>query len=139
MKLLLISFLIVFCSCSPASYTPVVLSDNVGYPKSQSEVQYDIQECKRLIAETYETDNRYKTAIRRGVMGGIAGLGTGALSGVLLKNKVARQAAVGSMVGSILGVLYAVSEAPSLENSQKLSMTVCLQRKGYDVIGWKDE
>lgn len=140
MRILVISLLyFVVVGCSSANYTPVVLSDNVGFPVSESMVQSDIRECKTKTAEIYQTNDMYKRAMKQGLIGGVLGLGTGAVSGVLLKNKVARQAAVGSMVGSVLGILYGVSESPSLENSQKLSMTACLQRKGYDVIGWREE
>jgi hypothetical protein len=79
--------------------------------------------------------NRYQDLLKQGLVGGAIGAGTGAVAGAITGN-AGRGTGAGAAVGGILGVLKSLSETNDHSPSYERFVERCLQKQGYEVVGW---
>jgi hypothetical protein len=98
--------------------------------------QRDSEYCMSLADEYIQQPNAYWDAAKQGVVGGAVGAGTGALGGTIMGAKVGRATAAGAAIGATIGVLRSVMESTEQSPSYQRFVEHCLQKKGYEVVGW---
>ena len=101
------------------------------------QTQEDVDRCIALANQYVEEPNKYTTIAKDGLIGGAVGAGTGAVAGTITGNNVGRATGAGAAVGGIIGVLKGMSEIRDHSPSYERFVEHCLQKKGYEIIGWK--
>lgn len=96
----------------------------------------DARECMGLADQYVKEPNKYADVAKQGAIGGAVGAGTGALGGVITKGAVGRTTAAGAAIGGTIGVLKGLSEMNEHSPSYQRFVEYCLQKKGYEIIGW---
>jgi hypothetical protein len=104
---------------------------------SSMQTQDDVDRCIALADQYVEEPNKYTTIAKDGLIGGAIGAGTGAVAGTITGNNVGRATGAGAAVGGIIGVLKGMSEIREHSPSYERFVEHCLQKKGYEIIGWK--
>jgi outer membrane lipoprotein SlyB len=104
---------------------------------SSIQTQEDVDRCIALANQYVEEPNKYTTIAKDGLIGGAVGAGTGAVAGTITGNNVGRATGAGAAVGGIIGVLKGMSEIRDHSPSYERFVEHCLQKKGYEIIGWK--
>jgi hypothetical protein len=105
----------------------------------RGQVNADVRSCLSLADEYIKQPNKYGEMAKQGVVGGAVGAGTGALAGVITGNNAGRATGAGAAVGGILGVLNAASKMNDRSPSYQRFVEHCLQKQGYEVIGWSSK
>lgn len=124
---------------SCASYRPV-LEDNEQYMKvGESRAEADIDDCMAradVYLEKHKSDRMMKQAGRGAVSGAIVGGIMGALTGNT--NDALKGAAFGGAVGAASGAAgEATKDNLKPDEMKQQYVAKCLERKKYNVIGWK--
>jgi hypothetical protein len=113
------------------------------YPNEQlqrvgpGEAQADVRYCEDLAREYSENENKYVEAGKAGLIGGAIGAGTGALAGTIMGESAGRGAGAGAAVGGILGILNEMRQQGEGSPSYRQFVEHCLEKKGYEVTGWR--
>ena len=123
---LLIAFLLSACASKP------VLYPNSTYKKRGKErAQKDIDHCMKE-AEQFLESKKGKKILRQGGKGSLLGGAIGAVSGIF-SGDVASGALQGAAIGGTAG---AGSAALSPDELKRAYVNRCLQKKGYNIMGW---
>ena len=102
-------------------------------------VQSDVNSCLAMADEYIKAPNKYGDMATQGLVGGAVGAGTGALAGVITGGNAGRATGAGAAVGGILGVLNSASKMNERPPSYERFVEHCLQKKGYEIIGWSSK
>ena len=94
------------------------------------------QYCLALADEYVQEPDRFKEAAKSGLGGAAIGGGVGALGGVIMKDSVGRALGAGAAIGGILGVVKSLNETGTHSPSYQRFVEKCLDKQGYDVVGW---
>lgn len=135
-KGLLLFSLLFYAGCSQTARDPI------AYPRSMErappgQIRSDVDECKSM-ASDYDNDrNRYLEMGKGGLVGGAVGAGAGALAGTITGSNVGRATGAGAAVGGVLGVLNELRQEGDSDPSYQRFVERCLERRGYDVTGWR--
>jgi hypothetical protein len=112
----------------------------------RGEVQADVNRCLSLADEYIKQPNRYSEIAKQGLIGGALGAGTGAVAGAItgavagaITGEAGRSTGAGAAVGGILGVLKGMSEMSDRSPSYERFVEHCLQKQGYEVLGWSSK
>lgn len=122
----LLFFLLSSCASKPVLYPNKKLK-SVGKEASYK----DIKKCQKEADEFLDSPKVkkiLKSAGRGATGGGAVGAITGLLSGDILRGLI-----FGSAIGATAG---GVGEALSPDQIERRYVNRCLQKKGYEVIGW---
>ena len=115
------------CSTGPVLYPNKKLRA-VGEEKAQN----DIDQCMAL-ADRYVKSSKWKQvgtgAAKGGVIGGAMGVVTGLFTGDVLRG-LAAGTAIGAAGGGAAGAM-------TPERVKRKFTSICLKKKGYQVIGWE--
>ena len=106
---------------------------NVGSVQADVDRKY----CLALADNYVKEPNDYLEMGKSGVAGGVAGAGTGALAGAIMKGAVGRSTAAGAAVGAIVAIASESVKQSGRTPSYERFVEHCLQKKDYEVIGWK--
>jgi hypothetical protein len=101
-------------------------------------VQSDVDHCLALGDEYIKQPNNYTDIAKQGLIGGALGAGTGAVAGAITGD-AGRGTGAGAAVGGILGVLKGMSEMTDRSPSYERFVEHCLQKEGYEIIGWSSK
>lgn len=118
---------------SPDLYPNAKLNNT---PRGQ--VNADVNHCMSLADEYIKQPNKYGEMAKEGLIGGAVGAGTGAIAGTITGN-AGRGTGAGAAVGGILGVLHAASKMNDRSPSYERFVEHCLQKQGYEIIGWSSK
>jgi hypothetical protein len=105
---------------------------------SSVEAQSDVTRCMALADDYIKDPNKYASMAEQGLVGGAVGAGVGAVAGAI-GGDVGRSTGAGAAVGGILGVLKGMSEMNERSPSYERFVEHCLQKQGYEIIGWSTE
>lgn len=125
------------CSSMMGPKRPQLFPNDKLAKTSSMTSQADIDRCIRLADQYIEEPNKYADVAKQGLIGGAVGAGTGALAGTITGNNVGRATGAGAAVGGVIGVLKGMSEMNDRSPSYERFVEHCLQKEGYEVIGWK--
>jgi hypothetical protein len=138
-KIVLSAFIFATCmsACTPPKSEKPVLYPNQqlqsgGNMKAHAAQQY----CMALADEYVHEPDRYQEAMKTGVKGAVLGTATGALGATIMNNSAGRGAGAGAAIGGILGVVKSLQETNEHSPSYQRFVERCLQKQGYEVIGW---
>ncbi len=135
MKKLLFCVLVlslVACSESRPRFYPNSKLNKVG----MSQAEQDTNECMSLADAYVPKKSMAGEAAKRGAVGAALGAGTGAVGGTIMKAKVGRATGAGAAIGAMLGIASGVNETSGHSQDYKNFVERCLQKKGYETIGW---
>ena len=134
-KTLLISlFLLSSCSTKSApAFFPNEYLEKVGRVQADADSSY----CESLANSYIKEPNAYGSAAKEGVYGATIGAGTGALTGAIVRGSVGRSLGAGAAVGAIVGIVNELRNSGDHTPTYKRFVEHCLQKKGYQVIGWQ--
>lgn len=104
----------------------------------RGQVNADVNHCMSLADEYIKQPNKYGEMAKEGLIGGAVGAGTGAVAGTITGN-AGRGTGAGAAVGGILGVLHAASKMNDRSPSYERFVEHCLQKQGYEIIGWSSK
>jgi outer membrane lipoprotein SlyB len=137
LSLLVLSF--AGCSAMTTSKTPDLYPNAKLAQTPQGQVQADVNTCIALADEYVKQPNKYGEVAKQGVIGGAVGAGTGALAGTIVGSNVGRSTGAGAAVGGVVGVLSGMSEMNQRSPSYERFVEHCLQKKGYEIVGWSSK
>jgi hypothetical protein len=115
----------------------------VFYPNDQFQkagaVQADVDRsyCVALADNYVKQPDKYVEIGKSGAVGGVIGAGTGALAGTIMKGAVGRSTAAGAAVGAIVAIASEATKQSGRTPSYERFVEYCLQKKGYEIIGWE--
>ena len=127
------------CASMTTPQTPDLFPNDKLNKTPRGQVNADMNHCLSLADEYIKQPNKYGEMAKEGVVGGAVGAGTGALAGVITGNNAGRATGAGAAVGGILGVLHAASKMNDRSPSYQRFVEHCLQKQGYEVIGWSSK
>lgn len=127
------------CSAISGPKTPDLFPNEKLSRTPMGVVQADVNSCMALADQYIKEPNKYGEMAKQGVIGGAVGAGTGALAGTITGNNVGRATGAGAAVGGVLGVLSGMSEMNQRSPSYERFVEHCLQKKGYEIIGWSSK
>ncbi len=127
------------CSAVSGPRTPDLFPNEKLSHTPMGAVQADVNSCMALADQYIKEPNKYGEMAKQGVVGGAVGAGTGALAGVITGNNAGRATGAGAAVGGILGVLKGMSEMNQRSPSYERFVEHCLQKKGYEIVGWSSK
>lgn len=104
----------------------------------RGQIHADVSHCMSLADEYIKQPNKYGEMAKEGLIGGAVGAGTGAIAGTITGN-AGRGTGAGAAVGGILGVLHAASKMNDRSPSYQRFVEHCLQKQGYEIIGWSSK
>jgi outer membrane lipoprotein SlyB len=142
MRKVVLSLIVVSCSACASMTTPKTPDLYPNAKLSQTpggQVQADVNTCLALGDEYVKQPNKYGDVAKQGVIGGAVGAGTGALAGTITGNNVGRATGAGAAVGGVIGVLKGMSEMNERSPSYERFVEHCLQKKGYEIVGWSSK
>ena len=123
-----------------SSYRPILDENDTYLRNGSQQAEKDIDECvakAERYLEQHKKDRMAKSAGRGAATGAILGGVLGAITGGGLRSAVGG-AAVGGVVGAGAGAgKEAAKDNLSPDEMKNNYVTRCLNRKNYDVIGWK--
>jgi uncharacterized protein YcfJ len=127
------------CSAMTTPKTPDLYPNAKLAQTSRGQVQADVNTCIALADEYVKQPNKYGEVAKQGVIGGAVGAGTGALAGTIVGSNVGRSTGAGAAVGGVIGVLKGMSEMNERSPSYERFVEHCLQKKGYEIVGWSSK
>lgn len=127
------------CAAMSGPKTPDLFPNEKLASTPMGVVQSDINSCMALADQYIKEPNKYGDMAKQGVVGGAVGAGTGALAGVITGSNAGRATGAGAAVGGILGVLKGASEMNERSPSYERFVEHCLQKKGYEIVGWSSK
>jgi outer membrane lipoprotein SlyB len=127
------------CSAVSGPKTPDLFPNEKLSSTPMGVVQGDVNNCMALADQYIKEPNKYGEMAKQGVIGGAVGAGTGALAGVITGNNAGRATGAGAAVGGIIGVLKGASEMNQRSPSYERFVEHCLQKKGYEIVGWSSK
>jgi hypothetical protein len=127
------------CSAISGPKTPDLFPNEKLSSTPMGVVQADIRSCMALADQYIQEPNKYGEMAKRGVIGGAVGAGTGALAGTITRSNPGRSTGAGAAVGGVLGVLSGMSEMNQRSPSYERFVEHCLQKQGYEIIGWSSK
>jgi hypothetical protein len=127
------------CASMTTPQTPDLFPNDKLNKTARGQVNADVNHCLALADEYIKQPNKYGEMAKEGLVGGAVGAGTGALAGVITGNNAGRATGAGAAVGGILGVLHAASSMNDRSPSYQRFVEHCLQKQGYEVIGWSSK
>lgn len=126
------------CASMMGPKTPDLYPNTKLQKTSHGEVQADVNGCLAMADEYIKEPNKYLSMAKQGLIGGAVGAGTGAVAGTITGN-AGRGTGAGAAVGGMLGVLKGLSEMNERSPSYERFVEHCLQKKGYEIIGWSSK
>lgn len=127
------------CSQVMGPKTPDFFPNEQYRRAGSAQANADARECMSLADEYVKEPNKYGEMAKRGAIGGAVGAGTGAIGGVIMKEKVGRATAAGAAIGGMLGVLSGLSDMNERSPSYERFVEYCLQKKGYEITSWSSK
>jgi hypothetical protein len=127
------------CASMTTPQTPDLFPNEKLNRTPRGQVNADMNHCLSLADEYIKQPNKYGEMAKEGLVGGAVGAGTGALAGVITGNNAGRATGAGAAVGGVLGVLHAASKMNDRSPSYQRFVEHCLQKQGYEVIGWSSK
>jgi outer membrane lipoprotein SlyB len=127
------------CASMTTPKTPDLYPNAKLAQTPQGQVQADVNSCIALADEYIKQPNKYGDAAKQGLVGGAVGAGTGALAGTIVGSNVGRSTGAGAAVGGVIGVLKGMSEMNERSPSYERFVEHCLQKKGYEIVGWSSK
>ena len=124
------------CSQLNTKPTPDFYPNTVYVDGGPEKARIAEQQCISLANEYVKEPNVYKDAAISGATDAAIGAGVGAIGGVIMKGSVGRATAAGAAIGGILGVLKSAKDSGDLSPSYERFVEHCLQKQGYETIGW---
>lgn len=138
-RIIILSFLgLSACASMTTPKTPDLFPNEKLNRTPRSQVQSDVNSCISMADEYIKEPNKYGNIAKQGVIGGAVGAGTGAVAGAITGN-AGRGTGAGAAVGGILGVLSGMSEMNQRSPSYERFVEHCLQKKGYEIVGWSSK
>lgn len=120
---------------SPALALEPQFYPNAKYNNSSvSQLQRDISACKAQ-GSNYAAGNQ-QSVLSQGVKTAAKGAALGAVAGSIT-GKAGKGAGAGAAVGGIYGTAQGVKNSGSGNPEFQKYTTVCLEEKGYKVVGWR--
>ncbi len=138
MKTKICSALFLTCllsACSITKPSPQLYPNDKLKTTGDDRIHSDISHCMALADQYISEPDIYETALKDGVTGAVIGAGTGAVSGAIFSN-AGRGTAAGAAVGGILGILNALRSSNDYSPSYQRFVEHCLQKEGYEIVGW---
>jgi hypothetical protein len=129
---------LVGCSTLTTPKTPDFYPNPKLSQTPRGQVQADVNHCLALADEYVKEPNKYANIAQQGLIGGAVGAGTGAVAGAITGN-AGRGTGAGAAVGGILGVLRGASQMTDRTPSYERFVERCLQKEGYEVVGWSSK
>lgn len=132
----LLAGLLLISSLACAAQRPVLYPNERLEAVGTAAAQQDIDDClKRAAAAGYESKTEGKVA---GSTAGGAGVGAavGAAAGAAV-GRPGPGAAMGAAGGGTAGLIRGLFHSRDLDPVQRRFVEQCLQKKGYQVIGWQ--
>ncbi len=103
-----------------------------GSAKAQAAQQY----CMALADEYVKEPDKFDSAVKAGAKGAVVGAAVGGVGGAIMNDSVGRAVGAGAAVGGILGVLKSLNETGQHSPSYQRFVERCLDKEGYEVVGW---
>lgn len=126
------------CASMTTPATPDLYPNDKLNRTPRGQVHTDVNRCLALADEYIKQPNKYGEMAKEGLIGGAVGAGTGAVGGAIMGN-AGRGTGAGAAVGGILGVLHAASKMNERTPSYERFVEHCLQKEGYEIIGWSSK
>jgi len=127
------------CSAVAGPKTPDLFPNEKLSKTPMGVVQSDVNSCMALADQYIKEPNKYGEVAKQGVIGGAVGAGTGAVAGVITGNNAGRATGAGAAVGGMIGVLKGASEMNERPPAYERFVEHCLQKKGYEIVGWSSK
>lgn len=128
--------LLILLGLSACSTKPKLLPNDhlIKVGKLQSEA--DVQECLDL-ADSYASDSkRWQEVAGETAKSAVIGSAAGAVGGAIVHN-AGRGVAVGAATAAVATLLYELTSLGESDPTYKRFVEFCLDKKGYDVAGWR--
>lgn len=140
-RVVTVSLLVSLSACAAMSgpKTPDLFPNEKLSKTPMGVVQADVNSCMALADQYIKEPNKYGEVAKQGVIGGAVGAGTGALAGTITGANVGRSTGAGAAVGGVIGVLNASSQMNERSPSYERFVEHCLQKKGYEIVGWSSK
>lgn len=138
MRKALVTLALIGLSGCSATTTPDFYPNAKLNNTPRGQVNTDVHHCMSLADEYIKQPNKYSDMAKEGLIGGAIGAGTGAVAGTITGN-AGRGTGAGAAVGGILGVLHAASKSSERTPSYERFVEHCLQKQGYEIIGWSSK
>ncbi len=135
-KLAIFSAILSCAACAQSQGGPNIYPNAYSQQMGPARMEADKQDCMAMATEYAEHKSDYTETAKAGAIGVGVGAGTGALAGVITKGKVGRTTAAGAAIGGVLGVVKGLSDRNQPNPSYQQFVNHCLERKGYEVMGW---
>ena len=136
MRLTTTLLILFIAGCSVANTPQLYPNEHLEKVGSvQSEV--DIKHCQALAEQYVKDPSRFGGAVKETAIGSTIGAGAGALTGAIVKGSVGRSLGAGAAVGAIYGILNDLRKGGDASPTYKAVVTKCMDKEGYEVIGWK--
>ncbi len=126
------------CASMTTPATPDLYPNAKLNNTARGQIHADVSHCMSLADEYIKQPNKYGEMAKEGLIGGAVGAGTGAIAGTITGN-AGRGTGAGAAVGGILGVLHAASKMNDRSPSYQRFVEHCLQKQGYEIIGWSSK
>jgi outer membrane lipoprotein SlyB len=126
------------CASMTTPKTPDLFPNEKLNRTPSGQVQADVQSCLALADQYIEQSNKYGNIAKQGLIGGAVGAGTGAVAGTITGN-AGRGTGAGAAVGGMIGVLKGASEMNERPQAYERFVEHCLQKKGYEIVGWSSK
>ncbi|MCK6553490.1 cell envelope biogenesis protein OmpA [Candidatus Binatia bacterium] len=111
---------------------PNAYFDKVGQVQAKADIAY----CEALANQYIQTRPQAETVGKDTLVGGAAGGAIGAIGGAIAGDP-GTGAAIGAATGVAGGLLYGLFEANEPPPTWSAFVERCLEKKGYDPIGWQ--
>lgn len=106
--------------------------ESVGPAQAKADIAY----CEALANQYVQTKSAAETAGKDALIGGAAGGAIGAIGGAI-GGSAGTGAAIGAATGASAALLYGLFEASEPPPTWSAFVERCLEKKGYDPIGWQ--
>lgn len=123
------------CASMMAEKRPQLYPNDKLASTSSIQAQSDVDRCMSLADSYIKEPNKYTEVAKQGLIGGALGAGTGAVAGTIM-GEAGRGTGAGAAVGGIIGILKGLSEVNERSPSYERFVEHCLQKQGYEIIGW---
>ena len=93
--------------------------------------------CMSLADEYVEDKNKYNDLAKDATIGSVGGAAAGAVGGAILGGNVGRTTAAGAAAGAVVVLVRGLFELSEPSPSYQRFVEYCLQKRGYEIIGWE--
>ncbi len=134
-KMLLVCLILSLVSCAekrPRFYPNAKYTAGGDYA-----AQAAADECMRQADIYVQEAGMAEEALKRGARGAGGGAAGGAVGGAIMKGKVGRATAAGAAIGGLVGIASGIAETSDHSQDYRNFVERCLQKKGYETIGWQ--